>query len=243
MASIVFKFRSECCLLVSSSADPETPTSWVGWSPDASWLAFVDMHEDPNARDMYLVDMRGDVPGLPVLVTAPSVGAGGSAYLPRFDPSSTWLYYGVYTEAGDSTLFRASVGDGVPGDPQVVSTGLDWTTDMRGVGQISPDGTGIVILEDISDGTYAFAPWFVDVSGPSPGTPLRIGPDLPSSVAQPLARWSTDSQSIVFDVHPSGYPPAMSDYYVVERDGLETPVALGTFEELVVTEPLVSPRG
>jgi len=207
----------------------------LAWSADGSTLAFR-----ADANRMYVVDMSGDTPGQPVLVSSEDLPPDVLLGFPQLDPDGAWVYYRRFVSE-EGTLYRASVTGELAEQPQPVSDGQDVVGNGFRDITISPDGMGAVFIEQPDSMWLEYAAWYVDLSGPMPGQPVRLGSELPPSGTATDPQWSSDSQSVVVDFSENGFF-GPNTYYLVDRSAPDSLFELGMFEDLLVIDPVALPE-
>ncbi|HWB75204.1 MAG TPA: hypothetical protein VG755_09615 [Nannocystaceae bacterium] len=190
-------------LAINTLGAGEAFTTDFGWSPDSRWLVYVAQHEQPDTRDLYLVDASGASPSAPIAAT--TLELGGSVSTSRFDAASHWLYFVGPQDGEYDEIFRIDVSGSEPGAPQKVNAPFDGPGAASGELTFSADGSQLLYSGfEGAEGTLGI--WVVDIAGDEPGVPLRI--DTPSQrgfEASYGASFSPDGSVVVY--HERGLEP------------------------------------
>lgn len=152
------------------------------WSPDGGWLAF-EVNNNSNKADLFVVQMVGGVPKVPVKVTIPGSSssfssAGSYAANPNWHPKGP-LIFEASNPGGLTRLYYLQPGGSSPSEYLTLSVAagnLCWPT-------VSPDGARLSYVSSASGGgdVYVFDASTGKASllyaSPAPENAPRFAPD------------------------------------------------------------------
>lgn len=196
------------------------------WSPDSTRIVYSADQDTDAVTELYLVDVSGPTPSTPVKISGPMV-SGGSVQSGSFDwsPDGSRIAYRA-DQLVDNVieLFVVDVSGPVPGPPQRVNGPLPDGADTESRWVWTPDGRRIIYQAD-QDTLDVLEIYMVDVSGPTPSTPVKLngplvtGGDVGTTATDVAVsfdgRWvsyvadqNTDNVEEVFVVDISGGAPS-----------------------------------
>lgn len=145
------------------------------WSPDSTRIAYQADQDTDGVSELFVVDVSGPVPGPSVKVSGPMV-PGGFVQSQDFSWSpdgSRIAYQADELVDNDLEIFVVDVGGAVPGPSQRVNGPLPAGADTDDRWVWTPSGTHIIYQAD-QDVLDVQEVYMVDVSGPTPGTPVKL---------------------------------------------------------------------
>lgn len=158
------------------------------WSPDGGWLAF-EANNNANKVELYVVQIQGGVPRVPVKVTIPgstSSFSSAASYTanPNWHPRGSLLFEAA-NPTGTTRLYFTQPGGSAPAEYLGVSAApgnLSWPS-------IAPDGTRVVYVSSGSGSGDVYL--YNALTGKSQVL-------VPSSYAENAPRFGPDGQRVVF---------------------------------------------
>lgn len=176
------------------------------WSADGRWLGF-QMSTSEGATSLHITAMEGAAAGATHRVSGEMVAGGdiddGAA--PYFSPDGKKLLYRADQEVdGRFELYLVDVGGAAPGpaikiNQPVAGAGVPSNSSQPGIYLAwSPDSRRIAYLARRVANDAIQELWTVDVSGATPGAPVRVGPEATEAAGSVLTwfRWSPDGEAI-----------------------------------------------
>ncbi len=214
---------------VSTLGDQQAYPANITWSPDGRWLVYLAEHQQPDALDVYAIDMSGAVPSGPMLVSSGGVVPGSSAPELFFDDDGGWLYIGGEIDSDVPELYRCDLSGAMPGPVQRVSAEVGPAGAVLPVVILSNDSNWALYFVD--DGARSL--WMVDVSGDQAGEAQRVHGRLSAGEEHGFfTRWSPDDRAILYRTQSDASPAR--PLYIVERDALTEPVLVAEDPEAVI---------
>jgi Tol biopolymer transport system component len=147
-------------------------------STDGSQLVYAITDSAQAAREIFVVDISGAVPGSARKVNDTLV-SGGSVSYSSLQPDGSRVAYVADQRTNDIfELFVANVVDGVPSTPQRVSGALVAGGDVM-MFELARDGSGIWYVADQRTNDV-FELFYVDLRGAAPSAPQLVNAALPT---------------------------------------------------------------
>jgi Tol biopolymer transport system component len=176
------------------------------WSPDGSKVLFRADQEVDDRFDLYVVDMSGEVPGMPQRVNqdlespagVPDNPPVGGLYF-AWSPDSTRVVYMELRSQFDflaGSLWVVDVSGPAPGTPEEIRL----TAGIVPYFQWAPDSSHIAFLRRLNLAMYV-----ADTSTADPGTPARVGSAV-GLTGHPVFNWSPNSARLALRGHVGDDP-------------------------------------
>lgn len=190
----------------------------VAFSPDGTKLAYIGDYLSLGLDEVFMVDISGQAPGMPVRVNGTLV-AGGVATGLRWSPDSTRIAYVAEQDTdGVIELYVVDVSGGAPGPSQKVNGPLIAAGDViLSSVQWSPAGDRIGYLADAAvDGQDELFVATVSATG-VPGTAHRVNGALPSGTdVNARWLWTPNGTRVVYEAPQTG---TVTEVFLVDVSG------------------------
>ncbi len=160
------------------------------WSPNGTHLLYVADQEVDNVRNLYVVDMSGDVPGVPLRVNPPLVANGRVDGGFSWAPDQTRFVYRTDQEVfGTKHLYVVPFADGSPGEAVRISDPLPSFGEIQDDFRWSPDSSHLAYRADlVTDDQLDL--YVVDASGTVPGAPIKVNSTMASGGSVQYYWWA-----------------------------------------------------
>ncbi len=190
----------------------------VAFSPDGTKLAYIGDFLSLGLDEVFMVDISGQMPGMPVRVSGNLVSGGVATGL-RWSPDSTRIAYVAEQDTdGVIELYVVDVSGGAPGPSQKVNGPLIAAGDViLSSVQWSPTGDRLGYLADAAvDGQDELFVATVSTTG-VPGTAQRVNGALPTGTdVNARWLWTPNGARVIYEAPQTG---TATEVFLVDVSG------------------------
>ncbi len=161
---------------------------YLKYSNDGTKLSFIADATASSAEELFVVDLTDpSMPGQAVRVSQQMTTSGAEVVLYdwQFSPDGTKIVYEADPTSSDQRHWfvdlSALPSGGAPSQPMVIHEPGYASADVNGIFQWTPDSRAIIYNADFSGTTSEDNFYWVDLSGPTPGTPMQLNVALPAN--------------------------------------------------------------